>query len=865
MYLFRTHADKDVHEGEAGSRGNHEQNTTQIGPIRKEFGGHARFRYISIMNDTAIATYLAARDAACQHFLRGGLVRSLWRALTKAMDALIQRLYVESGISSIAIVAVGGYGRAELLPFSDIDLLVLVKDKPHDPTALIPWLYPLWNLKLQVAQSVYTVEEAVEAAAHDHTIGTSLMHLRHVAGDKGLTTQLKRQLAGVIGADSLQFVEAKLSERDRRHQKYGDSRFMLEPHVKEGKGGLRDLHTLLWLVEYCYGKGAMRMAVARGLLTQAEWRQFQRAYLFFSTVRAHLHLARGRADERLTFDMQTTLAVRLKFRGRSAQQKAERFMFRYFQFTREVGALTAALCALLEDEKKRKPLLGIAAQLKHGAEVEAFHLEAGRLQFTSLEALAARPALAVLIFTVAAREGLAIHPEAVMMLHRELSMLQRTLRFDRDANAAFLELLLSSKMPEEYLRKMNEAGVLAALIPEFAGIVGQMQYDGYHTYTVDEHTLVAIGNLAAIEAGNHLQELPLSTRVAKEIKDRRALYVGMLCHDIAKGQGGGHAKKGEEMVLAIARRLGLSPEEGSLAAWLVGHHLLLSEVAFKRDLDNPETIAKLMVEVQSPERLKLLLLVTVADIRAVGPTIFNGWKGELLRRIYERTMAAMGVVTDAAATSATPPEYAELIAQFEATFERPALMVASDEFRAITRVMCAMAYQPDALRKLVGVLAMIGASIVLARVMTRRDGVMIAELGIQDIQGHAFAETERLKKLPDLLAAAQAGTLDFKVEIPRRRVMDSGRQVVVAPGVYLDDHVSSEATVIEVNARDRLGLLYDILGALEDAKLQLTSAHIATYGQKAVDVFYVKDAYGLKLEHTAKRAQVVESLLKAVG
>ena len=817
------------------------------------------------MKDDAIATYLAARDAACQHFLRGGLIRTLWRALTRGMDTLIQALYARSGARGMAIIAIGGYGRGELLPFSDIDLLVLVAEKPRDPAALIPWLYPLWNLKLHVAQSVYTVEEALEEAVNDHTVATSFLHLRLVAGDKALLTRLKRRLGKIIGSEPLQFVEAKLAERDQRHAKYGDSRFLLEPQVKEGKGGLRDLQTLLWLVEYCYGKGTMRQAVSRGLLTLHEWRQFQRAYLFFSTVRAHLHLVRGRAEERLTFDMQTILAPLLTFRGATAQQKAERFMFRYFQFTREVGALTAALCALLEEEKKRKPLLGIAAQLKHGKMVEGFRLEGGRLEFPRSDALKRRPALAIELFAVAQKQGLSIHPKAVMLLHRELPMLQRTLPADAAANAAFLALLLSSKTPEEYLRKMNEAGVLAALIPEFSGIIGQMQYDGYHTYTVDEHTLVAIGNLAAIEAGECAQELPLSTRVAAEITQRRALYVGMLCHDIAKGQGGGHASKGEHLVLGIARRLGLSEDEAALAAWLVGHHLLLSEVAFKRDLDNPETIARLIGEVQSPERLKLLLLVTVADIRAVGPTIYNGWKGELLRRLYERSMAAMGVAMKSATSSTDLPEYAALLERYAAAPHQPVVMIATDPFRAITRIAAAMPYARDGLRKLVGVVAMMGASIVSARVMTRRDGVLIAELGIQDVKRQAFAETERLSKLPEWLQQAWEDGLDFAREIPRRRVLETGRQVAIQPAVYLDDQVSSEATVIEVNARDRLGLLYDILGALEASRLQITSAHIATYGQKAVDVFYVKDAYGLKLEHEAKRAAVVEALMGAAG
>lgn len=815
------------------------------------------------MNDAAISHYLAVREKACQSFLGNNVIRDLWRDLSDTMDALILSLHKESKAKGVTIVAVGGYGRKELLPFSDIDLIVLIEKKVSDPEAIIPWLYPLWNLKLQISHAVYTVEEAVEAAKQDHTITASMMDMRLVAGDRELATQLKKSLKKVIGSDMLQFVEAKLNERDARHSRYGDSRFVLEPHVKEGKGGLRDLHTLQWLVRYCYPIASPKDVVKLGLLRKEDWQKFEEAYLFFSTVRAHVHLARGRADERLSFDMQTHIAALLDFKGEGAQAKAEQFMFKYFDYTREVGALTRALCALLEEEKKRKPSIAIGAQLRHGETIEGFALEAGRLNFTDTKALKKHPELAITLFAVAQRENLDIHPQALIEIHNALPMLQKNLPHDASSSAQFLDILLSPKGPEITLRKMNEAGVLGALIPEFSNIVGQMQYDGYHTYTVDEHTIVAVGNLFAIESGALKDELPLSTRVAEELIERRALYMGMLCHDIAKGLGGGHNIKGEAMVVELAQRLGLRKDEAELAAWLVRHHLLLSEIAFKRDLDDPQTIDGLVNIIQSPERLRLLLMITVADIRAVGPKIYNGWKGELLRRVYERCMKAMGVtLVTLTASDEEEDEHAALLTLYKGA---PIIEIATDTFRDITQVTCCMEYRKNAFRMLTGVMALIGASIVSARILRARDGILLAEIGIQDVQGAAFTEEGRLSQLPKLLHQALDGTLDFAKELQRRGVMRQGRKVKVPAAVYMDDKVSNDATVIEVNAQDRLGLLYDILGALEEQQLQIVTAHIATYGQKAVDVFYIKDAFGLKLEHPAKKSQVIEHVMSVVA
>lgn len=835
-----------------------------------------------------------------QHFMQQARIRPLWRSLTRATDALLTEVAAHRGVT---LIAVGGYGRSELFPFSDVDVLVLVPEgAPATADADVARaLQQMWDMQIPVSHATRTLDQTLVAARGDSSITTALMDARFLCGDRAAYLALKKRLRReVFGQSPREFVAAKLSERDRRHNKWGDSRFMLEPNIKEGKGGLRDLQTLTWLARYCYRIPKASALVRSDLLTPEEWKHFREAYLFFSVVRAHMHIARGRADDRLTFDLQTRIAGLLAFPGHTAQEKAERFMRRYFQFAREVGALTRIFCAVLEEENLRTPAAPFVDDSRARGLPTAFTLEAGRLNFAAEGTLIAQPELAVALFQVAQQHGFSIHPRARLAIARALPVIARQLPLEGAANQRLMEMLLSPKAPDAALRRMSEMGVLGAVIPEFGRITGMMQYDGYHTFTVDEHTLVAVGNLAGIEAGAYEKDAPLSTRVAKEIGDRAPLYVAMLCHDIAKGTGGKHAEKGEAMVEHIAQRLGLSPANAQLAGWLVKHHLMMSETAMKRDLDDPQTIQDFVGTVQSPERLRLLLLLTVADIKAVGPSIWNRWKGGLLRDLYHRAMVQMGVgFSDVAPQQiirdkllrevpaemilvaqqfmeANPPaswwhrpreEQVSSITAFalwQVEPGRPALVTTHDRFRGVTEITCCMAYAPELFRILAGVMAWIGASIVSARSMVLSNGAMLTTLGLQNVEGNSFAEDPaRLEPLARLIEQALAGTLDFVSELPRRRVMSRGRDVAVAPSVFVDNQVSGAASVIEVNARDRLGLLYDILGALAACQLQVVTAHIATYGKKAVDVFYVKDAYGMKIIHRAKLEQVQQALLTA--
>ncbi len=803
---------------------------------------------------TALESYVQIRQQALDAFAGGGRIQSCWRALTQATDNLLAHV----ADTQLTIIATGGYGRCELFPYSDVDILVLVDDEnaAQQVQHIIDVLQQLWDMHIPVSHATRSVEQTIRTAQNDHTIATGLMDARLVCGNRGQFLRLKKILKHeVLGHDSRQFVEAKLRERDARHSKWGDSRFVLEPHIKDGKGGLRDLQTLSWLARYCYGLQRASQ------LVRDEWQHYRLAYEFFSTVRGHLHLLRGRADERLTFDAQLRIAEIMKFPGRGAQAKAEALMLRYFQFARQVGNLTRIFCAILEEENLRIPHAPFAAFSE--SLPDYLTLTNGRLNYSQNADINAVPHQLIGLFAVSQQHGLAIHPRAQLALSRALPYCSHHLPTDPESNRLFLVVMLTKIGVDLTLRTMNTMGVLGALIPEFSRIGGQMQYDGYHTYTVDEHTLMAVANLATIESGEWIDHLPLSTALARDITDRAPLYVAMLCHDIAKGQGGGHAEKGEMIVQHVATRLGLNAAQSELAAWLVKHHSLITEIAFKRDLEDPKTIADFVAIVQSPERLRLLLLLTVADIKAVGPTIWNPWKGSLMRDLHQRALAAMGVGPQFSG------ENTDLSNQAYLSWKQlggVGLHVVHDESRAVTEISCCVRYQRYGFRLLCGVMAWMGASIVSARVRLLPDSAALVIIDIQDMQEGSFAEeSRRLAQLPELIDSALAGELNFDDELPNRRRIRPQRDVPIEASVYIDNQVSAQASVIEVNARDRLGLLYDILGALEACGLQVLTAHIATYGVRAVDVFYVKDNFGHKIIHRDKQAQLQRTLLAAIA
>ncbi|HYN39282.1 MAG TPA: [protein-PII] uridylyltransferase, partial [Rhodospirillales bacterium] len=572
-------------------------------------------------------------------FLVDQLVRCIY-------DFAESRVYPDASAKSerMSVAATGGYGRGELAPFSDIDVMFLL---PGKQTARLEQiveyvLYMLWDSGLQVGHATRTVDDCVRLSKGDLTIRTSLLEARWLWGDKALFCNFEQRFRGeVVAGSGASFVEQKLSERDSRHERMGDSRYVLEPHIKEGKGGLRDLQTLFWIAKYLYQVKDVGGLVERGVFTDADVRQFRRAENFLWTVRCHLHYVAGRPEERLTFNVQEIIAQRLGYADRPTGRGVERFMKHYFRVTKTVGDLTRVLCAVLEDEHKKTRIkfrLPSLSRALFRRPPPGLKLDGDRLTLDSADALHWDPVLLLRLFHEAQRLGLDIHPQALRLVQQNLRLVDARLRADPEANRLFVEMLTHEGDPEQTLKRLGDAGVFGRFIPDFGRVVSQMQYDMYHVYTVDEHTIRAIGILSRIERGQMKEQHPAATMAMGEIRSRRALYLAVMLHDIAKGRGGDHSEIGAEIALSLAPRLGLDDWETETVSWLVRHHLLMSRTAFKRDIDDWKTVCDFTDRVQSPERLRMLLILTNVDIRAVGPNIWNAWKCGLLEELYYRAL-----------------------------------------------------------------------------------------------------------------------------------------------------------------------------------------------------------------------------------
>jgi [protein-PII] uridylyltransferase len=814
----------------------------------------------------------------------------------------------------LCLMAVGGYGRGVLSPYSDLDLLFLrpYKQTAHAESVIEYMLYALWDLGFKVGHASRTVEECVRLSKEDFTIRTSLLEARRLTGDEALAVELKKRFFNdVVKGTGAEFVAAKLKERDDRHGRADASRYMVEPNVKEGKGGLRDLHTLMWIAEYLHPVEKPEDVFRLSQFLPHEVRAFVRAFDFLHAVRAHLHFATGRPEERLTFDLQPEIARRMGYGDRADNPAVERFMRRYFLIAREVGSLTRVMSARLEAEHLKKEPKGLSRFLpgqgkvkRKALDIPGFHEEAGRLTVDGPEVFERDPVDLIRLFKTADERDLDIHPDAFTAVTRSLNLITAAVRRDPAAAGAFLDILARGRNTYRTLTLMNEAGVLGRFVPEFGRVVGQMQFNMYHSYTVDEHTLRAVGVICDIANGRHNDEHPLSTAILPLIDDRESLFLAMLLHDTGKGLAGGQEKAGARSARQACERLGLDRTKVALVAWLVEHHLVMSDFAQKRDVTDPATVAAFAAIVENPERLRLLLVLTVADIRAVGPGVWNGWKGQLLRELYGSTEAifrggrgsdpaaavrrqqaaqaeeareklvaadvtAKGwadAMEDAYFTAFSPAELAAhaALARRAALQGGAAAEAAISTQRNAAEVTIAARDRRGLFADLALVLSGLGGNVVGARVFTSAQGQALDVFHVQDASGAPYgAENPRtLRRLADALEAAGRG--ETPVFEPRKADTSRSAAFAITPTVVLDNDASAEATVVEASGRDRPGLLEALARTLSETGLSIQSAHIDGYGERAVDAFYVQTADGGKLVDpkriTALKAALTEVL-----
>ncbi|WP_374575029.1 [protein-PII] uridylyltransferase [Phenylobacterium sp.] len=815
----------------------------------------------------------------------------------------------------LALMAVGGYGRGTLAPFSDIDLLFLrpYKETAHVESVIEYMLYALWDLGFKVGHASRTVEECVKLSREDFTIRTSILEARRLAGDERLAGELKRRfIADVIKGTEAEFVTAKLKERDERHERAGVSRYMVEPNVKEGKGGLRDLNTLFWIAEYLHPGEQMEGVLKLSMFDGREVRAFIRAFDFLWAVRSHLHFATGRPEERLTFDLQPEIARRMGYGDRGDAPAVERFMRRYFLIAKEVGALTRVFAAKLEADRVKTQPKGLSRLIpgrktkRKPLDTPGFHEDGGRLNIDGPQTFEADPINLLRLFKIADLRDLDVHPDAFTAATRMDGLITSKVRRDPAAAKVFLDIMARGKKPYRTLTLMNEAGVLGRFIPEFGRVVAQMQFNMYHSYTVDEHTLRAVGVINDIAHGRFAEDHPLSTSVMPLIADREALFLAMLLHDTGKGGiAGGQEKAGARSARAVCERLGFERSRIELVAWLVEHHLVMSDFAQKRDVSDPRTVADFARIVQTPERLRLLLVLTVADIRAVGPGVWNGWKGQLMRELYAATEAVFrgGRGSDAAqavrrhqaaAAAETRSRLASAGADVIAwadTMEEAYLNGFTDQeitahaalakrakagggaaaearIRPDLNAAEVVVAAPDRDRlftDLASAITAVGANVLGARVYTSRAGQALDVFYLQDVAGQPYG-CDAHHALPRLTQALEAAGRGEPARVETGRPADLGRAAAfdITPTVTVDNEASEQATVVEASGRDRRGLLGALAGAISDAGLSIISAHIDSYGERAVDAFYVVDQDRGKFTDPRRRTALRSALLEAL-
>lgn len=812
----------------------------------------------------------------------------------------------------MAVVATGGYGRGLLAPGSDIDLLFLLPSKQtaNGESVVEYVLYLLWDLRFKVGHATRTVEQCLKLAESDMTIRTALLDSRLVFGDSSLFGELMRRFrAEVVTGREAAFVEAKLAERSERHRRTGESRYRVEPNIKDGKGGLRDLHTLHWLSMCLYGSGPSEAgAAAQGVFTAAERSTYRRCESFLWTIRCHLHFLTGRAEERLSFDFQPLMAKQLKYKDRGGMRGVERFMKHYFLVAKEVGDLTTSLCSALEMRQvKSTPSLGgflnplTWRTRRRVRRMTDFRIDNNRLNVADRDVFKRDPVNLVRYFAEAERTGAFVHPEAQRLLRASHFLVDERLRSDPEANRIFLELLTSTTNAEAALRRMNEAGVLGRFIPQFGRVVAMTQFNMYHHFTVDEHLVRTVGELSRIEQGAVGVDLPLSTTIIKTIQNRRALFVAAFLHDIGKGSAEDHSVLGARVARRLGPRFGLTGAETETVVWLIEQHLTMSTIAQSRDIGDPKTVRAFAEIVQTPERLKLLLLLTVADIRAVGPGTWNGWKGQLLRTLYHETeplvagghaqrglgpRVAQSEAAFRTAMASAPKEAVDAFiarlypdywlktepsrqAEHFALLERArnsgatfATDVTSNAFLAVTELTVLAPNHPRLLSQFAGACAAAGANIVGAYVSTTRDGFALDTFLLQRAFEHDEDEIRRATRIGDTIGRLLRGETRLSTLLARRRPdpVVKPETFTVPPEVVIDNALSDQFTVIEVSGLDRPGLLYELTSAISDLNLDITSAHITTFGEKAVDVFYVTDLTNKKIEGAPRQKSIRERL-----
>ncbi|MRX09569.1 [protein-PII] uridylyltransferase [Pseudoduganella sp. FT25W] len=839
----------------------------------------------------------ADRQIVIAAFKEDGMPEKLLRSLRQSVDAVLTTAWHTAGLpDSTALVGVGGYGRGELFPYSDVDLLILLQDAPDAATTarLEELVQLLWDLGLEIGHSIRTVDECLTESAADITVQTSLLEARIICGDEQLFAELQHRYHAAM--DPRAFYHAKLLEMRQRHAKYEDTAFSLEPNCKESPGGLRDLQVILWLVKAAGLANSWRTLATSGLITQTEAKQLMEKERAFKDIRVRLHLHAGRREDRLVFDVQTAIAESLGLTatgsGANMRRASEYLMQRYYWAAKTVTQLNTIL--LQNIEERLFPSEGVAVPIN-----ERFNDVNGLIDIAEDDTFEKTPSAMLEIFLVMTeRPSLkGMTARATRALWHERFQIDAAFRADPVNRSLFLRIMQAPRGIIHALRRMNDLSVLGRYLPNFRKIVGQMQHDLFHVYTVDQHILMVVRNMRRFTMAEHAHEYPFCSQLMANFPQPWVLFLAALFHDIAKGRGGDHSKLGMADAEQFCREHGMSDEDTELVVFLVENHLTMSQVAQKQDLSDPDVIQAFAKLVGDERHLTGLYLLTVADIRGTSPKVWNAWKAKLLEDLYKITLRVLGGEPhsadnelrnrqqEALATlrlyGLAPDAHEAFWKQLDvAYFLRHDASDIAWQTRALYErlnseqpvVKCRLAPigeglqiavyikdQPDLFARICSYFDRKNFSILDAKIHTTRHGYALDTFLVTE---QNFAKNYR--DIISLIEHELCGLLTFPEPLPapgKGRLSRLSRTFPIQPTVDLRPDERGQYYLLSVAANDRTGLLYAIANVLAKYKLNLHTAKVMTLGERVEDVFLID---GAALGSARNQIQLETDLLDAI-
>ena len=845
----------------------------------------------------------SGRRALFDAFLEDHQTRRLLTRHCRLVDRTLTALWRAAGLKDqAALVAVGGYGRGELYPGSDVDVLILLHDDiPPAPVAdaeasalsrasganpratsagtrakLEALIGQFWDIGLEAGHSIRTLDECFATAADDITVQTTLIEMRHLAGDAQLTRDLDAGMR--LQLDARAFYTAKKLELEQRHARFQDTPYSLEPNCKESPGGLRDLQMLLWIARAAGLGSTWSELAARQLITREEARVLARRESFLQMLRARLHLTAGRREDRLLFDYQTQMAEDFGYAAKGGKRASEQLMQRYYVNARWIMQINTILQQ------------NIAGQLFPGAAFEArpinqrFHAERDLLAVNDVTVFKEHPRALLECFHLLQEHAdlKGMTAQTLRALWRERDRIDAGFRRDPENRRLFLKIIQAPRGITHELRRMNQWGILGRVIPAFKRIIGQMQHDLFHVYTVDQHILQVVRNARRFTMLEHAHEYPLCSRLIANFDRHWLIFIAALFHDIAKGRGGDHSKLGMSDARRFCREHGISREDKNLVVFLVENHLTMSAVAQKQDLSDPETIERFAALVNSERKLIALYLLTVADIRGTSPKVWNAWKGKLLEDLFRATRrllrgGKLDVDADLQKKQADALANLQLyglsdkahealwnqldMAYFmrhdakEIAWQTRTLHYRVDAAQPVVRarhasigeglqVMVYVKDQPDLFARICGYFERSGLSVMDAKIHTTRHGYALDTFFVMEAGGgsqeHGLPETVE-RNLATTLAEVTSKSLPLPQAVTGR-VSRQARHFAIEPSVNLRPDERGQRHILTITAGDRPGLLYRIARVLGERQVNIQTAKITTLGERAEDVFLVEGA-----------------------